>query len=448
MGGDTVLKPATWAILLLTLCVVIVASALTAAPAASATATPASPTTNTTTSSSSTSTRASTPTNMPRPTGTAPPTSTPAPTNSPTQVSGGADTNATATANAQLVAALVPQATQTSQALATAGAQAAATNAVATYIAQSALGQATATAAANATSAALAVATVGFSSLATDTPFPTDTPSPSVTATPSGTATPNLATPHDNRYFAQTGFRVDNDTIWAYCSARGAVPTFGFPTSRTFQFLGFQAQFFQRRVVQLGPDGSPRLLNLFDQGLFPYTTINGSTFPAPDPTVLRAAPQPGSPSYASDAIAFIKQRAPDSYGGQPTAFFRTFSDTVSASRAFPDGRGDLGLLPSFDLEMWGLVTSQPMADPANSNFIYLRFQRGIMQYDATSKVTQTVLLADYFKALIMGVNVPPDLVAQAQGSRFAGQHNDALPNGLNQPAQLPDTNLQFAFDPE
>ncbi len=272
--------------------------------------------------------------------------------------------------------------------------------------------------------------------------------SPSVTATPSVMATPSALAPHDDRYFAQTGFRIDNDAMWGYFNARGGVTTFGYPTSCPFQFLGFPTQFFQRRVMQLGPDGSPRLLNLFDPGLFPYTTINGSIFPAPDPAVQGAAPQPSSPTYATDVTGFIKQRAPDSVGGQPTAFFRTFNDTVSLSQAFPDGHGDPGLLPSFDLELWGLVTSRPTADPANGGFIYLRFQRGIMMYDAASKTTQSVLLADYFKALITGVNVPPNLAKQAQGSRFAGQYNNAMPHGLNQPGSLSDTNMQFAFDPE
>lgn len=45
------------------------------------------------------------------------------------------------------------------------------------------------------------------------------------------------ATPHDNRNFPQTGYRIDNDLIWNYFQARGGVNTFGYPVSRTFPFL-------------------------------------------------------------------------------------------------------------------------------------------------------------------------------------------------------------------
>ncbi|MFI5269249.1 MAG: hypothetical protein ACHQ7M_17885, partial [Chloroflexota bacterium] len=87
-------------------------------------------------------------------------------------------------------------------------------------------------------------------------------------------------------------------------------------------------------------------------------------------------------------------------------------------------------------------------DPANSNFIYLRFQRGIMMFDGSTNLTQGVLLADYFKAVITGNNIPPDLDLQARGSSFYKQYNDAQPNGVNNAALVPGTNMQFAFDQE
>lgn len=37
---------------------------------------------------------------------------------------------------------------------------------------------------------------------------------------------------------------------------------------------------------------------------------------------------------------------------------------------------------------------------------------------------------------------------QAQNSSFYKQYNDSLPNGTNNPALLPGTNMQFAFDPQ
>jgi hypothetical protein len=267
------------------------------------------------------------------------------------------------------------------------------------------------------------------------------------TATPAVTSTPNPNTPHDSRYFGQTGYRVDFDSFWNYFGARGGLSTFGYPTSRTFQFMGFQTQFFQRQVVQLDQNGNPRLLNLLDQGLFPYTAVNGSTFPAPNPAVQAGAPSPSSPTYLADMFRYVQQNAPNTFNGQNVNFFNTFNNTVSMAAAFPNGGGDPGILPGFDLEVWGAPTSQPAVDPANNNFIYVRFQRGIMMYNASTGLTQPVLLADYFKAVLMGANLPPDLLAQAQSSPLYGQYNNTQANGVKNPAALPNTNMQFAFDP-
>ena len=60
-------------------------------------------------------------------------------------------------------------------------------------------------------------------------------------------------------------------------------------------FQGFTVQFFQRGVMQLGANGV-QTLNLLEDGLLPYTTINGSTFPASDPALIKAAPTPSDPA--------------------------------------------------------------------------------------------------------------------------------------------------------
>ena len=73
----------------------------------------------------------------------------------------------------------------------------------------------------------------------------------------------------------------------------------------------------------------------------------------------------------------------------------------------------LGLLA---LEVWGAPTSKPAYDPANRNFIYQRFQRGIMHYDKACGCTQGLLLADYLKALLTGEGLPADLATQAASS--------------------------------
>jgi hypothetical protein len=210
--------------------------------------------------------------------------------------------------------------------------------------------------------------------------------------------------------------------------------------------MGFQTQFFQRQIVQLDASGNARLMNLLDQGLFPYTAVNGSTFPASNPSVTGGAPVPTSPTYLADMMRYIQQNAPNTFNGQNVNFFNTFNSTVSASQAFGSAGGDASLLPFFDLEVWGAVTSQPAVDPKNNNFIYLRFQRGIMMFDASSGLTQPVLLADYFKGILMGSTLPPDLLAQAQSSPLYGQYSDGQAGGVKNPASLPNTSMQFAFD--
>ncbi|MCL4534131.1 MAG: NHL repeat-containing protein [Bacteroidetes bacterium] len=277
----------------------------------------------------------------------------------------------------------------------------------------------------------------------------TATPVPS-TATPGPTATPQPApvVPHDNRYFAQTGYRIDNDTFWDYFNKRGGIRTFGYPVSRTFTFLGFTTQFFQREIMQLAPDGSPRTMNILDPGLMPYTKINGSTFPAPDPSMAASAPVPGSPNYAANVQAFVQNNAPNQFNGMNVNFYQTFVNTVTMQDAYPNGGGDPNLLPLLNLEIWGVPTSKPMADPTNSNFVYLRFQRGIMHYDATNGYTQGLLLADYLKAIITGMNLPPDLDAQANGSIFYHQYNPAKPGWVDRPNDLPGTDMTNAFTQE
>jgi virginiamycin B lyase len=270
---------------------------------------------------------------------------------------------------------------------------------------------------------------------------PVPTPTPVATPMP----TPTLL-PHDNRYFDQTGFRIDNDVFWDYFNKRGGLRTFGYPVSRTFTLMNSTVQFFQRAIMQLAPDGSARTMNVLDPGMMPYTKINGSTFPAPDAGIAAAAPQPGSPNYDTRILDFVRSYAPDQFEGLNVNFYQAFQNTVTLQDAYPQGGGNPALLPLLNLELWGVPTSRPQRDPTNGNFVYLRFQRGIMHYDATSGYTQGLLLADYLKAIITGQNVPADLDAQAQGSPFYHQYNSSKPNWVDRPDQLPNTNLFYAFE--
>ncbi|MCL4508652.1 MAG: hypothetical protein M1296_03895 [Chloroflexi bacterium] len=252
---------------------------------------------------------------------------------------------------------------------------------------------------------------------------------------------------HDNRYFAQTGYRINTDSFWTYFQARGGVSTFGYPVSRTFEFMGFPTQIFQRQVMQLQPNGSVQLLNLLDPGLLPYAQFNGSIFPSADPALEKAAPSPASPTYAQDVISFVQAHAPDAWQGQPVNFYQTFTHTVSLKQAFQNGQGNPALLPLLNLEVWGLPTSEPVVDATNHNFIYLRFQRGVMQFDASCQCTHGILFGDYLKEVLTNQRVPADLASEALASKLFRQYDPDSAGYLDRPWDLPATDLTFAFIP-
>jgi hypothetical protein len=253
------------------------------------------------------------------------------------------------------------------------------------------------------------------------------------------------AQPADPRYFPQTGYRIDNDAFWDFFQGRGGVPTFGYPVSRQFKLVGFQVQIFQRLVMQLQPDGSVQTLNLLDPGLMPYTKINGSTYPAPDPAIVSATPPVSDPNYNTAIITFTQQVAPDTFEGQPVNYYQTFSTTVTCDDAFPNQPCQENLLPGLNLQIWGAPTSNPTYDPTNHNFIYQRFQRSIMHYDAGCQCTQGLLLADYFKSIITGQNLPPDLDVEARTSIYYKQYDPSKPMSIARPAELTNSDLTNAF---
>jgi N-acetylmuramoyl-L-alanine amidase len=225
------------------------------------------------------------------------------------------------------------------------------------------------------------------------------------------------------------------------------VRSFGYPVSNVFLLYGMKVQIFQRQILQLRPDGGVQTMNVLDEGLLPYTHMNGSTFPAPDPAVISQSPKPDAPDYLPKTLDFVKDIAPDTFEGEPVNFARTFFGSVRPEDAYPDGVPDGGdaLLPYFNLEIWGLPTSRPARDPTNPSFIYQRFQRGIMHYDKGCGCTQGLLLADYVKALLTGRSLPSDLAQEAKGSKLAGEFKPGQPQALARPADLPGSDLSNAF---
>ncbi|MBI4319867.1 MAG: hypothetical protein HY675_15365 [Chloroflexi bacterium] len=256
-----------------------------------------------------------------------------------------------------------------------------------------------------------------------------------------------LQAEEDPRYFRETGFRISDDRFWDYFNKRGGTRTFGLPVSRKFNLLGFEVQFFQRRIMQL-QGNNVVLLNLLDEGLMPYNSVNYARLPAPDPTVVAAAPPPTSTNYSVNILRFVQDNSPDSFQSMDVRFYRAYADTVRFLEAYPDGVGDPNWMAGINFEMWGVPTSKPTLDPNNSDFVYLRFQRGILHYDKKSNVTQGMLLADYLKSIITGANLPGDLEAQASTSKYYKQYNNALPNGMNRPNDLPATDMKNAFERE
>lgn len=263
-------------------------------------------------------------------------------------------------------------------------------------------------------------------------------PQPTPTATPTPPAPPPLPPPPAGRYFPETGFSIRNDAFWQFFNGYGGVRTFGYPISREFRFLGFPVQFFQRQILQQWADGSVHTMNLLDPELMPYTRINGSVFPEPDERLKNRTPSVGSPDYATEIVAFVERNAPEEWRGLPVRFWTTFRTTVPSSEG----------APLYNLDIWGAPISEPAYDPTNQGFVYQRYQRGIMHFDVTCMCTQGLLLADWFRALITGDGLPADLAAQAQGSRFYLQYNNARENGLNRPGELPGTDMRFAFERE
>jgi hypothetical protein len=269
-----------------------------------------------------------------------------------------------------------------------------------------------------------------YTLVAGPTPVATAQPtaSPQATATPVPANQPATNAPamvHDDRYFSQTGYRIDNDDVWNFFNQYGGIETFGYPTSRMMTFLGCPVQMFQRQIIQVCQGQGAALINMLDPEIFPYTKVNGSTFPGADTTLKNNTPQVGSPTYGVDILNFINQNVPDTAAGQPVGFLQHFNATGG-------------------LTIWGAPISQPAPDPSNGNFIYQRFQRGIMHYIAGTG-TESILLADYLKDILMGQNVPSDLQQQSAESRYFGQYCPGNAMSLCRPNDLPGTDLTFAF---
>lgn len=261
----------------------------------------------------------------------------------------------------------------------------------------------------------------------------------------SAIAPPGRETEAQANCFQETGFCITNPAFAEYFRVRGGTRILGFPVSRSFTFEGFEVQLFQRVALQLVGTSVNRL-NVLDPGVMPMTRVNQSQFPANDPAIAAQAPQTSSPTYAQDVVRYVESVSPNTFNGQPVRFFDTFNGTVPPDLAFGGAPPNPGLLTLLNLEIWGLPTSRPQPDPGNGGFIYQRYQRGIMHFDASCGCTQGILVGEYFKAVLTGRNLPPDLAADMQGSKYLGQYNPSLVGWINRPNELQSTDLTGAFE--
>jgi hypothetical protein len=258
------------------------------------------------------------------------------------------------------------------------------------------------------------------------------------TAQPSG---PGL----DPGFFPATGYRIGSPAVLDYFQHRGGVRTFGYPVSNEFPLLGQRVQIFQRHVLQETPDGTVSTTSILDPNFLPITHIDGLSLPAADPELLGAAPVPGSDDYSAQALSFVSVYVPDEWNGLAVNFQSTFANSVTCADAFGDDPCEEAQLPALALELWGLPTSLPTTDPLNADFVYQRFQRGIMHFSRATGFTQGLLLGDWFKRIMIGVDLSADISTEVRKSRFFAQYAPSRPLALDRPNDLPDTSLAQAF---
>ena len=248
-------------------------------------------------------------------------------------------------------------------------------------------------------------------------------------AVPALSAPAAAVPPRQVQCYPETGFCIDQPAFQEYFSMRGGARTLGFPVSRAFRLEGFTVQFFQRVVLQQ-QTGTVARLNLLDPSILPVTRANQSVFPAPDPSLATAAPDPSDPAYPSRVVEYLSAVSPNTWNGLPVGFSNLFNTTVPA-----EGGVSPEIRTLLNLEIWGLPTSHPQPDPGNGSFVYQRFQRGIMHFRTECGCTEGILVGDYLKAVLTGRDLPGDLAAEMAGSRYFAQYAPGGAGWVARPAR-------------
>src|SRR5947209_14200420 len=161
-------------------------------------------------------------------------------------------------------------------------------------------------------------------------------------------------------------------------------------------------------------------------------------------------PPLNSPDYQTQALAAIDAglldwAAPDTWSDLPVNFGARRRGSAPGVDLPPSWSCDDRLLLAAAVDVWGLPTSAPAFDPDNADMVYLRFQRGIMQFSQSTGETRAVPIGSWFKRVLIGTDVPDDLAADSVGSRYYAQYAPNLPQGLARARDLPTTSLSAAF---
>jgi hypothetical protein len=245
-------------------------------------------------------------------------------------------------------------------------------------------------------------------------------------------------------------FGVTLPSFRNFLDQHGGLRTVGLPVSNDFQLLGRRVQIFERLVLQQRSDGGVQALDVLG-GPLPLVHADSATFPVADPDLIAANPALEGPTYQEQALSAIDSgrldfAAPDDWNGLPVQFGATFRNSVSCAD-MPSSPCDQRQLQREALDVWGLPTSAPAADPNNPDFVYLRFQRGIMRFSQSAGQTDAVPLGALFKRVLIGTDLPDDLANDLLGSRYLAQYSPTLPLGVSRATDLPATSLATAFSP-
>lgn len=251
----------------------------------------------------------------------------------------------------------------------------------------------------------------------------------------------------DQRFYPDTGFRIDNDAVWAFFSQHGGTRAFGSPVSRTFTLFGLQTQIFEGTVLQVTDGGQVTVVSLLDTNWMPYTQILGNAIPPYDPSLTATAPTGATGSYVDDMVAYLRANLPDEMGGFQTNFFKVFNETVQPYDASITDPLQQSARTLANLDVWGIPTSRPFRDPAHANQILIRMERGVLRFDANCRCTTAIPLGTYFRALLTGVDLPSDIEQQSPNSPFLRQYDASTEKGPYRPGELANTDLTWAFVP-